>query len=459
MVIPSHSMGRLQRLNHAIRVAARPEAKQLAQPRNPHSQWWVQPAGHMPTVTQVGDGSANSIVVACLRVLTDGLTESPLVVSEYEDESEQYAPVAGHPGTLLWEQPNRHMDADILWHYVAWSTHVDGNGYLWKRRNSRGYVTELWPLRPDMTKPVPANEIPGYAGPVTGFIDAYRYDPGAASTVYLDPADIIHFRFGLDPNDYRLGYAPIKSVLREILGDEEAGRYATSLLANMAVPGVILTPDEYDGFGPTPDQAEAIKATYKQKFGGANRGEPMVLSNRMRVEVVAFSPTDLDLRAMRILPEERVSAAIGVPAIMAGFGAGLERSTFANWDEAGEHFAERKLVPTWKRIARQLTQQLGPDMRIGRRQRYDFDLRDVRALRQDQDQLWSRVDRAIRTGWITVADGRRAVGLPTGDNDDVYLRQDRYLPINPDVDADDAYARVAGLRSTSGAGGGGDTSA
>jgi hypothetical protein len=34
----------------------------------------------------------------------------------------------------------------------------------------------------------------------------------------------VHFRFGLDPDDPRKGYSPLKSVLREVFTDDEAAR-------------------------------------------------------------------------------------------------------------------------------------------------------------------------------------------------------------------------------------------
>jgi HK97 family phage portal protein len=226
----------------------------------------------------------------------------------------------------------------------------------------------------------------------------------------------------MDPNNYRLGMAPLKVVLREILGDEEAGQFTTALLKNMGVPGVILSPDEPGDPGPSKDQADAIKDQYLEKFGGEKRGEPLVLTGRMKVEVVSFSPTEMDMTALRRLPEERVCAVLGVPPIIANLGAGLDRSTFSNMDEAGEHFAERKLVPTWRTIEKQLTAQLGPDFDIAENQRLRFDMRDVRALQEELSNLWLRVDRSIRSGWITVAEGKRIVGLEAQKADEVYLR-------------------------------------
>ena len=97
---------------------------------------------------------------------------------------------------------------------------------------------------------------------------------------------------------------------------------------------------------------------YKEKFGGANRFAPMVLSGAMNVEVVSFSPDQMKLGELRRIPEERVSAVFGVPAILAGLGAGLDSATYNNTKELKEFFTEQKLVPMWRTVANELTHQL-----------------------------------------------------------------------------------------------------
>jgi len=128
---------------------------------------------------------------------------------------------------------------------------------------------------------------------------------------------MIHLRQNVDPNNMRKGLAPLRGVLREIAGDEAAGQYTAALLHNMAVPGVILSPRDDQMGGPTREEAEAIAEMYKEKFGGKNRGAPMVLSGAMNVEVVSFSPDQMKLAELRRIPEERVSAVLGVPAVLA----------------------------------------------------------------------------------------------------------------------------------------------
>jgi len=211
-------------------------------------------------------------------------------------------------------------------------------------------------------------------------------------------------------------------VLREILGDEAAGQYAAALLHNMAVPGVILSPKDDSMGGPSKEEAEAISAMYKQKFGGKNRGAPMVLSGAMNVEVVSFSPDQMNLTELRKLPEERVSAVLGVPAILAGLGAGLDAATYNNTRELREFFTEQKLVPLWKSVASELTHQLLRKDFDAENYMVKYNLEDVRALSQDKDDVYKRMNTAVQGGWITIAEARKQAGLDTDETHDIYLR-------------------------------------
>jgi len=118
------------------------------------------------------------------------------------------------------------------------------------------------------------------------------------------------------------------------------------------------------------------------------------------------------MKALHRVPEERISAVMGVPAIVAGLGAGLDRSTYSNVREAREMFTETKLVPLWNDDAGTVNLQLLPDFDTNRRTFCKFDLTDVRALQEDEDKKYARLDLGVQHKWITVNEARQDVGLP-----------------------------------------------
>ena len=201
----------------------------------------------------------------------------------------------------------------------------------------------------------------------------------------------------------------------------------------MAIPGVILSPRDDAMGGPTREEAEAISEMYKEKFGGKNRGAPMVLSGAMNVEVVSFSPDQMKLAELRRIPEERVAAVLGVPAVLAGLGAGLDAATFNNTKELREFFTESKLVPMWTMVAQEMTHQLlRPEFNGNDNQYCEFDVGNVRALADDKDNLYKRMNTAVQGGWVTIGEARKVVGLEADDRHDVYLRPLNMIQVTED---------------------------
>ena len=159
-----------------------------------------------------------------------------------------------------------------MWQSTLVDYFVDGNAYWIKVRNGLGEVVELWwcphwTIRPE--------------GDENTFIQHYVYKPGSTPmTIY--PEDVIHFRFGHDADNPRLGRAALKSVLREIYTDEEAANFTASLLRNMGVPGLVVSPDT-GAKSPTPEDVKATKAYIKERFTRDGRGNALVMSGPTKI--------------------------------------------------------------------------------------------------------------------------------------------------------------------------------
>ena len=370
-------------------------------------QGWNTGAGKFD-VSTMGNGASNSAVVACLQVLGVSFSEAVLQVKVFEDQLEKIVP--DHPLTLLMRRPNPYMSGDILQQYIINAMHVSGDAYIIKQKNNANQLVALYPLMPEQVTPKGNNQ---------ELITHYEYET-QNKKVMIMPEDMVHIRLGLDQTDHKKGFAPLRSVLREIYGDESAGQMATALLANSGVPSVMISPK--DDFGPTKEEAEQIAKTYQQKVSGKNKGMPLILSGSMEIKKMAFSPTELDIGTLRRVPEERISAVLGVPAILAGLGAGLERATYSNAKELREFFTENKLIPLWKQVGEELTQQiLLKDYETNKMTRSEYNFSEVRALQTDVADVYNRVNVGVQGGWITIAEARESVGLPVNDQQKVYL--------------------------------------
>lgn len=380
--------------------------------------------------SKVGDGTGSSTVMAPLLWITRTFPEAPAALWK-EDENDEETQVRQHAMLRLLARPNHFYSGPILWMATLLDWNVDGNAYWLKLRDNggRGRVSELW-WTPHWTLEPKGDE--------KTFLTHYEYRPsGGLEPVRVDVEDVVHFRFGLDGDDPRKGYSPLKSVLREVWTDDEAANFTATLLRNMGVPGILLSPKSASE--PNEEDVAEIKSAFQAKFSGDRRGEPMVLSAPTDIEQFGFSPEQLLLRDLRRIPEERVTAALGVPAIVAGLGAGLDRSTFTNMGEAREMAYENNIIPSQRILAEDLRFQLLNEYeddpfvwRVG------FDLSKVRTLQEDEDKRLRRYDVGYRGGWVMRSESRRAMGL-TVDNerDNVYL-----VPLNvTEVPADGSAPR------------------
>lgn len=368
----------------------------------------------------VGNGSSSSIAVACVLWACRAFPEAPVIVSKKLPKNQREI-VDNFPMVKLIKRPNPYYSGNLLWHATLGEYIFNGNAYWIKIRNQigggRGQPFQLWW--------VPGSTIePKWPEDGSAFISHYEYNPNGKEIFRIDPSDIVHFRFGFDPLNIRKGLSPIASCLREIYTDDEAANFTASILSNLGVPGLVISPAEGTKINQT--EADNMKLMVKDKFSGDKRGEPLILSHKGTVSVVGYNPQQMDLKTVRRFPEERLSAVIGIPAIVAGLGAGLDRSTFANFKEAREAGYESFLIPTQRSISDDLDVQLLPDFGDTDKLETGFDLSRVRALQEDQDLIHKRAQDDYARSIATLNEARVAAGYePLGPDGDVFS-----IPVN-----------------------------
>lgn len=374
---------------------------------------------------EVGDPLESSVVAAPVLWLARTFPEAPPALWQLAANEGDDAKVRDHEMLRLLERPNAHWTGVLLWMATVVDWLVNGEAYWLKLRAPSGRPAELWWAPSWQMEP---------KGPDDGsaFLSHYVYTVDGVEHE-LRTIDVVHFRFGADPLNPRRGLSPLKSLLREVFTDNEAAEFTSSLLRNMGVPGLLISPDSDGEFDET--EARETKADIKANFTGEKRGEPLVLTSKTKVQEFGFSPEQLVLKDLRRIPEERTTAVLGVPAIVAGLGAGLDRSTFTNMGEAREAAYETGVIPMQRILAEdvrfQLLVEFTDPVAFARGERpvnvfgfrFGFDLARVRVLQEDLYRLAQRLDIGIRGGWVQVAEGRRALELPTSQADNIYLRQ------------------------------------
>jgi HK97 family phage portal protein len=377
----------------------------------------------------VGDGTHNSIVAATLGWIARNFPEAPVRIREKDEGGEWTSTedVGANRMVDLLRHPNPYFSGILLWMATIVDYWVNGNAFWVKVRGGPGgAITELWWIPWAMVDPKWPED-----GSV--YLSHYIYKPDGSKEIRVEVEDAVHFRYGLDPDNIRVGRSPLTTVLREVFTDDEAAAFSAALLRNLGVPGVVISNNDPEAILDQ-DASNSIKTSFQEKFGGENRGDPLVISGKVNVDVLSFSPQQMDLTALRRVPEERISGVTGVPAIVAGLGAGLDRSTFANFQEAREAGWEENLIPTQRLLAAQIDVQLTPEF-VADPSRFlvDFDTTEVRVLQEDQNKIWARAGDAASKGLITLATYKQQVGLPVDEDlDRVYLRAFNVLVVPED---------------------------
>lgn len=372
------------------------------------SSGWRLPVTH-------ANADVNSIVMACVLWACRNFSEAPPQVRRPLPGG-GFDAIADHLMTELLRRPQARakepskLTGRRMWKGVLYSRMMDGNAYLEKVRTGGGGVGALEFLPHTSCDPIPENGRPNV-------LSHYRVQTGWTSR-NVAPEDIIHLADGIDPRNPLKGLSPLKSVMRQVMTDNEAAIYSHAIL-RMPVPGFLVSlKDKDQSF--TQKQADELATMFRSQFTGENRGQVAVPNVPIEAKTLGLSPEQLALDKMLKVPEERITAVFGIPAIVAGMGAGLDRSTYANFKEAREAAVESFLVPTWAEIADDLDDQLLPDFAPQIGDYTAFDLAQVRVLQDDEDAKFSRWTAAYQGGVAMRSDARAHLGLEVGPGDDVY---------------------------------------
>jgi HK97 family phage portal protein len=365
---------------------------------------------------EVGDGSRNSIVMGCVLWICRTFPEAPVRVCAINADGEDQ-PVDNHPLKLLLDTPNPYYPGELLWSATLADRTITGNAYWLKVRSALGRVVELWWVPSTMMEP----KWPDDGGQ---FISHYEYTPGPGEPLRYDPRDVVHFRYKtFDPQNLRKGLSPIQSLVREIFTDDEAANYTAAMLRNVGVPPVVISPD--GDASPSPEELQETKQRYQEVTTGDARGQALVMSGPTKVAVLGFNPQQMDVKNLRSVPEERISALLGIPAAVVGLGSGLDNTKVgATMSEMREQAYESNIIPTQRLMAAELRTQLLTEFGDVRRLKIDFDLGKVRVLQADENDLHDRARKDLLAGGIVLNEFRAMIGLdplPGAEGDAFYV--------------------------------------
>lgn len=385
--------------------------------------------------SQAGPLHLSGPVWAAVQWLSRTWPEAPSVVYRPGAGGKE-EPVRPHPLTELLASPSEQDDASVLWMSSLLSWIVDGNVYWYVETSGAGVPVGLTYIPHYLIEPYstdPYRRCTGYKYRVDGTTELFKLD------------EVLHFRNGHDPANPRKGLAPIAAELRSVCTDNEAQTYSASILRNMGVPGVVISPKD-NTTDITPDQARSLKELWREAVTGDGRGTPVVPTLPIEIHNPGFSPEQLALDKIANMPIPRICAAIGVDPMVLGLPS--DTKTYANLESAREGAYEQTLIPMQRIFDSQVTRQLMPRMpgaRPGDRLGRDYE--KVRCLQTDQDALYKRLTEAVGGPWLKPDEARADTGREPIPGGDVLYPPKGGQPPGTADEGGDVTLRAASLRA------------
>lgn len=358
------------------------------------------PSSNRDWVSEAGDLSLNSIVAISVRWYLTNFSQVSFRVERKDNEQKV---VVDNDITILLADPmNGNIAPSVVFGNFIQDYLLTGNAYFRKIKGIGSSVIALEYLPSDMVRPVGTSKVS-----ITGYVYTTQ-----GQEYNINKEDLIHWKFGRDTTDIRLGRSPITSVLREIAADNQASSTAYGLIKNGAIPSLIIGPDANEqAVDLSPDDARQIKKKLREDFAGDQAGGIAVMSGAYKMDRVSYSPAELDLSEIRRLPEERIPAALGLNAMVLGLGAGLDRSTYSNYQQAQQQAWEDGMIPMLDSLCEILTISLLPDFNPKPGDYLSYDISSVKALKEDVLENAERAALLFEKGIITRADAKRMINI------------------------------------------------
>jgi HK97 family phage portal protein len=179
---------------------------------------------------------------------------------------------------------------------ATWSTYARGEAFLWvTSRYETGYPAS-WLVLDPVTMNVDT--------------DGFGEKQFRSNGYQLDPRDVLHVLRDPRPGKLR-GTGSLEAWWSNLSSAAAAEHYAANVLDRSGVSPYALKHSKRL----LKKQAEDLQAQWVEAVAGRS-GAPVVLSDGLELERLAFSPRDMMLLELREFDSKQIAAAFGVPAFL-----------------------------------------------------------------------------------------------------------------------------------------------
>ena len=327
-------------------------------------------------------------VYACVSAISGAVSSVPWLLYR-KGRGGRLIEITDHPIlTMLNQRANPYMSGKDFLDY--WATYLAIEGKFYAEYSNPNAPAALYPLYPHYMYPIPHK---------TQFIGGYEYR--LDSPIYYEPQEILWSKFN-DPLDVYQGQSPIRALSRTIDTENEAVDWNKSTLQNAGVPAGVFQIQN-----PSPELQQTLREEWQKRYaGGSNARIPLILnSDKATYQQIGLSALDMDFLNQRKVNRIEICSAFGVPSQIVG---DPEGQTYSNYGEAQKAFWENTVISRYlDHIKDKLEQDLLPRYADNLELRYD--LSNVGALKENEDNKAKRIDMLWKSGLIKRNEGRYAL--------------------------------------------------
>jgi HK97 family phage portal protein len=223
-----------------------------------------------------------------------------------ETEDSMFTPV-------LFEPNDFQTDAQFREQWML-SKLTSGNTYVFKRKDARGVVTNLYVLDPERVLPMVSDSGAVFYQLRT---DALNTLPEGypADNLIVPASEIIHDRC-MTIHHPLIGIPPLAAAHWPALKNMKIMRSATEFFANNAQPGGLLTAPA----GMSEDDAKDVQNYWTKEFGGGNAGKVAIIGADMKFTPFAMKSIDSQMVEQMRYSDEQICQPFGIPPFKVGIG-------------------------------------------------------------------------------------------------------------------------------------------
>ena len=353
----------------------------------------------------------NAIISGCLGKSLPLFSQPRLVVNKVIDNGKKIEVITEHPVLKMLSHPNENGDnlASMLY---AWKMDRDlfGNDFWFRRENAVGDTVGFEHIQYGYITPWP-NKDPRF------LIGGYKYWVNGKWVDYR-AEQIVHWKFGRNPENIRMGMSLLLAASRDICTENELATLAGSVARNMGIAPYFVSPQmvasqQEEDIMPK-DVADAISTQLNERTRD-KRGRALVMRTPVNISRLAFSPQELDSPVTRGLACTRICAAMGMDPMLVGFPS--DSRTFSNFGEARRAYTEDNVMPEGNVFCEKLNDLFWSEKQLAEDEKLAFNFDDVPAYQEGRAARSREADDGFKSGRLTLNEARAMCGEPPSDKD------------------------------------------